>query len=129
MGPYRNLALGLLLTLLVLAAGCSKKDKQDQQPGPSVEQVQKQAQEMDVEQLKTNAIKCRDEILAGKAKVEQLVLKLQDLTQEEKSAGVAQQINAELGELQKSMLAARNQLKIYYTKLVEKGADVSDLGL
>jgi len=123
----RNLALILLLASLLLAPGCGKKDDQTQQQGPTTEQIEAEAQKMDNDQLWENAQKAKAEIIAGKVRVNGLVLKLQNLTPPEKAAGEAQRINAELDELQKSMQLSRARFVAYYNKLIEKGVDVTEL--
>jgi hypothetical protein len=124
---HKNLIFCLCLALLVLAPGCDKKDEQANETGPTLEQIQADANEMDVEQLLAGAQKDKDELLAGKAKVDQFVMKLQNLTSAEKAAGEAQRINVELGELQRSMQVSKARFVAYYTKLKEQGVDVSDL--
>lgn len=128
MKRHSKTAVGLILTLLVVVPGCGKKDKE---AAPSSEQIEAQtkveAKDMDTDQLMENAEKCKEQYMAKQSEINLYVLKLENLTPEERAAGEAQRVNVELDKLQNSMSVLKTKFLVYYDALEARGVDVSEL--
>ena len=128
MKRHSKTAVGLILTLLVVVPGCGKKDKE---ATPSAEQIEAQtkveAKEMDTDQLLANARKCKEQYMEKQSEINLYVLKLENLTPEEKAAGEAQRVNVELDKLQNSMTVLKTKFLVYYDALEARGVDLSEL--
>jgi hypothetical protein len=125
-----------LLSLVVLCClilfGCGKDDEGAPPPPtapdkPTVE-VNVETAEMDVNQLRAAALKCKAEM---KAKIAESDEKAQELIKSlgsDKPEGRAK-LSEEMAELNKAAEALGVQLEAYIAQLKEKGGDVSGLEL
>lgn len=104
-------------------AGCSKKADANK-PMPA---VQAEADKMNVEQLKAKAMEYKDSIVAKKAEIEKVAAKLRAIPVTDQLGAQAKGLQAEIGDLNKTITALTERFQIYYNKLKEKGGDVSGL--
>jgi hypothetical protein len=119
-----------LLSLVVLCClilfGCGKDDEGVPPPPtapdkPTVK-VNAETAEMDVNQLRAAALKCKAEIAESDEKAQELIKSLGS----DKPEGRAK-LSEEMAELNKAAEALGVQLEAYIAQLREKGGDVSGL--
>jgi len=128
MKEARNiLCYALVLCSLVLCSlvilGCGKKADESK----PISEVKAEAEQMDVGQLKSIAMKYKKAILAKEPEIEKLTDELKKIPVAKMMGEEAKEIKAELDALNKSVSALKKRFAVYYSKLKEQGGDVSDL--
>jgi uncharacterized coiled-coil DUF342 family protein len=108
---------------LVGFAGCGKKADESK----PIADVQAEAAKMNVEQLKAKAMEYKDALVAKKAEIEKVVAKLQEIPLTEKLGDEAKSLQADIGNLNKSVAALTERFQVYYNKLKEMGGDIAGL--
>jgi len=128
---------GLISGCLIGIAGCKKQPAPP--PSPSkpaaagvnetapVAEVKAAAEKMNVEQLKATATKYKDAIVAKKAELEKATAKLKAIPLTEQVGAEAKAIQANIGDINKSITALTERFQVYYDKLKAMGGDVSGL--
>jgi uncharacterized coiled-coil DUF342 family protein len=117
--------LALVIGCLLGVAGCRKKADMDK----PIAEVQGEAAEMNVEQLKAKAMEYKDAIVAKKAEIEKVAAKLTEIPVTEQLGAEAKALQAEIADLNKAVAALTERFQIYYNKLKEMGGDISGLEL
>lgn len=122
----KNATLLSLLILVSLAdSGCSKKEEEEKRvakPSFYVE-VKAEAEQKDPNQLRTEVMKCKEEITTKKLELEQLKTKLQTVPFEE----ILEKDAKRLEELNRSISTLKKRYDIYLQELRKKGGDTSGL--
>lgn len=118
----KNATLWSLLILVSLAdPGCSKKEEENK-PSFYVK-VKTEAEQKDPNQLRTEVMKCKEEITAKKLELKELRTKLQTVPFEE----ILEEDAKRLEELNKSITTLKKRYDIYLQEFREKGGDTSGL--
>jgi uncharacterized coiled-coil DUF342 family protein len=103
--------------------GCGKKVDENK----SADEVRAEAEDMNAEQLRALAMKCRESIIAKQAEIKKLVTRLSNIPPAEMTGTEAKQVRAELEVLNGALRNLNEQYMLYYRKIVEKGGDTSGL--
>lgn len=125
----KTLKFGLFLLFAICViglGGCGKKADDTEKP---IADVQAEADQMDVEQLKAKAMEYKDAIMAKKAEIEKVAAKLKDIPLTEQLGTEAKALQNDIADLNKAISNLSERFQIYYSKLQEKGGDVSGLEL
>ncbi len=112
----------LLLCSLVLL-GCSQKNDENK----SISEIKAEVEKMDINQLRSMAMKYKEDLAAKESEIEKLLAKFKNISSAEVSDTEAKQITSEIESITKSISALNEKFMIYYNKLKEKGGDASDL--
>ena len=124
MKAVSNITCCLLLVFCSLSLlGCGKKVDENK----SADEVRAEAEDMNAEQLRALAMKCRESIIAKQAEIKKLVTRLSNIPPAEMTGTEAKQVRAELEVLNASLRNLNEQYMLYYRKIVEKGGDTSGL--
>jgi len=112
------------LTLCALAlVGCGKKADESK----PVSEVKAEAEKMSAEKLRDMALAYKDAIEAKKGDVEKITAKLKEIPVTQMLGDEAKGLKADIGDLNKSVSALKERFNVYYSKLKEKGGDLSGL--
>ena len=119
MKNVRNVTLWSLLVMVSLAVlGCGKKDEDK-----PVSEVKTEAKQMSTDELRAEAMKCKEAIIAQKGELEKVRVKLRELPVTE----IKDKDAKRLEDLNKSISALQKHFDVYYQELRRKGEDTSDL--
>jgi hypothetical protein len=119
MNIVRNATLWSLLVLVSLAVlGCGKKDEDK-----PVSEVKTEAEQMNKDELRAEAMKCKEAITAKKGELEKVMAKLKVLPVTE----IRDKDAKRLEDLNKSISALQKHFDVYYQELRKKGGDTSGL--
>lgn len=120
----KNTALCSLLVLFSLAVfGCGQEADENK----PMSEVKAEAEKMDNDELRTSAMSYKEAITAKKGGLEKIVAKLKEMPVGEMMGEEAKGLKAEIGDLNKSVMALRSRFDVYYEKLKAKGGDTSGL--
>ncbi len=120
----KNAAFCSLLVLFSLAVfGCGQKADENK----PMSEVKAEAEKMDNDELRTAAMSYKEAITAKKGELEKIVAKLKEMPVAEMMGEEATGVKAEIGDLNKSVVALRSRFEVYYEKLKAKGGDTSGL--
>jgi hypothetical protein len=112
------------LTLCALALlGCGKKADENK----PLSEVKAEAEKMSAEKLRDMALAYKDAIEAKKGDVEKITAKLKEIPITQILGDEAKGLKADIGDLNKSVSALKERFNVYYSKLKEKGGDLSGL--
>ena len=126
MKTARKITLWCLLAVcLLVVVGCGKKADESK----PVSEVKAEAEKMDVEKLRSMAMKYKDAIVAKKGEVEKFTGELKDIPLTKMLGEEAKQLKGEIDAINKSISALKERFEVYYDKLKEKGGDLSGLEL
>lgn len=115
----RNAALWSLLVLVSLAVlGCGKKDEDK-----PVSDVKTEAEQMNKDELRAEAMKCKEAIAAKKGELEKVMAKLKELPVTE----IKDEDAKRLEDLNRSISVLKERFSVYYQELRKKGGDTSGL--
>jgi len=109
----------LLLCSLVLF-GCSQKNDENK----SISEIKAEAEKMDMNQLRSMAMKYKEAIAAKESEIETLFARLKATKMQDTEA---KKTTTELNKISQSMSELNERFQVYYNKLKEKGGDTSDL--
>ncbi len=124
MKDVRNIRLYCLLGLCVLALlGCGKKADEDKPIG----EVKAEAEKMSVAELRSMALKYKEALMAKEGDVEKIMAELKEVPLTKKLGEEAGGLKADIDNVNKSISALTERLKIYYNKIKEKDGDLSGL--
>jgi len=119
----KNVSLWSLLVLCSLAVlSCGKKD--EDRP---ISEVKTEAEQMITDELRAEAMKCKEAITSKRGELEKLTAKLKGLPVTEMLGEEAKGLKADIEDLNKSVSALKERFDVYYRKLQEKGGDTSGL--
>jgi predicted nucleic acid-binding Zn-ribbon protein len=112
------------LTLCALALlGCGKKADENK----PISEVKAEAEKMSAEKLRDMALAYKDAIGAKKGDVEKITAKLKEIPVTQMLGDEAKGLKADIDNLNKSLSALKERFNVYYSKLKEKGGDLSGL--
>ena len=124
MRTVRNITIYCLLVLCSLVLlGCSQKADENK----SISEVKAEAEKMDINQLRSMAMKYKEAITAKGNEIEKLAAKLKNIPPAEMTDTKAKEITEGINKINQSMSALNEKLMIYHNKLKEKGGDISGL--
>jgi hypothetical protein len=126
MKQLKTIAFYCMVALLAVSLfGCGKKADE----GITIEQAKAKAEKMNVSQLRTEAKKYYDAIMAKQKDVDKIMAKIKDIPPLEAMGEEAKGLQADLSDLNKSLSNLKARFQVYYDKLKEKGGDTSGLQL
>lgn len=94
-----------------------------------IAELQAAAQNMSVDELKAAATKYKDAILSKQPEVEKLLAKIKEIPITEALGQEAKTLKTDLQNLESTVASLKERYQVYYTKLKEKGADLTGLAL
>jgi len=115
----------LLFLCSLLLFGCGKKADESK----PLSEVRAEAEEMNVEKLRSMAMEYKEAVVGKKAELEKLASQLKDIPVAKMLGDEAKGLKAEIEALNKSVSALTERFQVYYNKLKEKGGDLSGLEL
>lgn len=115
----------LLALCSLLLFGCGKKADETK----PLSEVKGEAEKVNVEKLRSMAMKYKEAILGKKAELEKFSGKLKDIPVAKMLGDEAKELKAEIEAVNKSVSALKERFQVYYEKLKEKGGDLSGLEL
>ena len=119
------LCVGLSAVVMLMLAGCGSKADENK----PMSDVKAEAETMSVEKLKATAMAYKDAIEAKKPELEKIAAKLKAIPIADALGQEAKTLKSDIDELNQSVQALRERFDVYYGKLKELKADVSDLTL
>jgi len=124
------LATSLLMCML-LVQSCGKKGTGSQKAGENkpVAEIKAEAAKMDVEQLRSVALKYKDALMAKQDEIKKFTDTLAKIPITEKFGKEAQALTADISNLSKSANALEKRFQIYYDEIKKKGGELKDLTL
>jgi len=126
MKTARKITLWCVLVVCLSALwGCGKKADESR----PISEVKAEAEKLDVEKLRSMAMKYKDAIMAKKGEVEKFTGELKDIPLTKMLGEEAKQLKGEIDVLNKSISALKERFEVYYDKLKEKGGDLSGIEL
>jgi len=115
----------LLALCLLILFGCGSK-VDEKKP---ISEVKAEAEKMDTSKLRAMAEAYKNAITAKKGEIEKVTAKLKGIPATELLGKEAQNLKADIENLNKSVSALKERFEIYYQKLKEKAGDLSGLEL
>jgi len=119
------LCAGLSAVVMLMLCGCGSKADENK----PMSDVKAEAETMSVEKLKSTALAYKKAIEAKKPELEKIAAKLKEIPIAEVMGKEAKSLKSDIDELNKSVGALNERFGVYYGKLKELKADVSDLTL
>jgi ABC-type transporter Mla subunit MlaD len=123
----------LIVSLLVAGSlaltGCGKSDSASQEVDETrpIAQVKADAAQMDVQQLRSVAMKYKEALTAKNVEIKKLVDSLAKVPLTEKLGEEAQAITADIENLKKSANALMERFQVYYDAVKAKGGELKGL--
>lgn len=134
-----QIALYLLLFSLLALVGCSKKADENGSPSATsmetvdttkpISEIEAEAANMSVEDLKFTAIEYKEALLAKQGEIKEMMDKVKEIPIAEALGQEAQTLKADLKNLESSLTDIKNRFNVYYHTLKEKGESLSGLEL
>jgi len=119
------LCCGLVVAGLGLLSGCSKKADE----GKPISEVKAEAEQMDVDALRAQAVAFKDSILAKQKDLEKINEQLKQIPVTELLGEKAKTLKTEVETVTKSLSALKERFDVYVGKLKEKKGDLSGLDI
>ncbi len=119
------LSVVLIAVVMLVPGGCGSKADENK----PMSDVKAEAETMSVEKLKATALSYKKAIEAKKPELEKITAKLKEIPLTEDLSKEAKSLKSDIEELNKSVQALKERFGVYYGKLKELKADVSDLSL
>ena len=119
------LLVGLIAVVMLMLSGCGSTADENK----PMSEVKAEAETMSVEKLKAMAVAYNKAIAAKKPELDKLVAKLKEYSLTKGLGQEAETLTSEIEALNKSVRALKERFGVYYEKLKELKADVSDLTL
>ena len=113
--------LSALCSLFLVS--CGKKADENK----PISEVKAEAEKMDLEELRSMALKYKDAILAKQDDIAQITAELKKIPIAEMLGEEAKGLKSDIDNLNKSLSSLKERFEIYYDKIKEKGGDLSDL--
>ncbi len=105
--------------------GCSKKADENKPIG----EVKAEAEKMNIEELRSMALKYKDAITAKQDEIAKISAELKKIPIADMLGEEAKGLKADVDALTKSVSALKERFEIYYDKIKEKGGDLAGLTL
>ena len=128
--------LAILMVLYVgslIMAGCSSKSEEPQagsvDESKPVSQVKTEAESMNMEQLRTVALKYKAAIQAKESEIKKVTDQIKQIPIAEALGKEATALKADLEELNKSIAALKEHFQVYVSKLKDLKGDLTGLEL
>ena len=121
------IAVLLMVCAILVFAGCGSKSEVDETKPLS--EVKAEAETMTVEQLKDTAMQYKKAIEAKQPEIDKLMEQLKAVPITEALGDEAKSLKTDVEQLNSSLKALKERFDVYYNKLVELKADVSNLKL
>ena len=121
-----------LLMCVLLLPGCGKETGSGPQKvdeNKPITEIKAEAAKMDVEQLRSIAMKYKDALMARQAEIKKVTDSLAKIPLTEKLGKEAQALTADIDNLMKSVNALSERFQVYYDQIKAKGGEVEDLSL
>ena len=119
------LSVGLSAVVMLMLGGCGSKADENK----PMSDVKAEAETMSIEKLKATALAYKKAIEAKKPELEKIAAKLKEIPLADALGKEAKSLKSDIEELNKSVGALKERFGVYYGKLKELKADVSDLTL
>ena len=119
------LSVVLSAVVMLILAGCGSKADENK----PMSDVKAEAENMSVEKLKATALAYKKAIEAKKQELEKIAAKLKNIPLTEALGQEAKSLKSEIDTLNESIGALKERFSVYYGKLKELKADVSDVSL
>ena len=119
----------ILLMCVILLQSCGKNGSQKVDENKPIAEIKAEAVKMDVEQLRSIAMKYKDALMAKQDEVTKLTDSLAKIPLTEKLGKEAQALTGDIDNLMKSVSALRERFQIYYDQIKQKGGELKDLTL
>jgi polyhydroxyalkanoate synthesis regulator phasin len=118
MNARLSVVLCLLLAGVLVVGGCGKKADENK----PISEVQADAEKMNADELKAMVDQYTDAIAAKQGDVEKLAADLKEIPVTEMlTSEKAKSLKADMGEIEKSVSALSERMKIYADELTKKG--------
>lgn len=121
------IAVLLMVCAMLVFAGCGSKSGVDETKPLS--EVKSEAETMTVEQLKDIAMKYKKAIEAKQPEIDKLMEQIKAIPIAEALGDEAKSLKADVEQLNSSLKGLKERFDVYYNKLIELKADVSNLKL
>ena len=119
----------ILLMCVILLQSCGKNGSQKVDENKPIAEIKAEAVKMNVEQLRSIAMKYKDALMAKQDEVTKLTDSLAKIPLTEKLGEEAQALTGDIDNLMKSVSALRERFQIYYDQIKQKGGELKDLTL
>ena len=119
------LCIGLSAVAMLMLGGCGSKADENK----PMSDVKAEAETMSVEKLKATALAYKKAIEAKRPELEKITAKLKEIPIADALGQEAKSLKSDIDELNQSVGALKERFDVYYGKLKELKADVSDLTL
>jgi len=119
------LSVGLSAVVMLMLGGCGSKADENK----PMSDVKAEAETMSIEKLKATALAYKNAIEAKKPELEKITAKLKEIPLADALGKEAKSLKSDIEELGGSIRALTERFDVYYGKLKELKADVSDLAL
>ena len=116
---------GLLVLCSLTLLGCGKKADENK----PIPEAKAEAEKMNVEQLRSMAMKYKEAVTAKTDEVKKFTDKLKEIPITKMMGEEAKELKADITDLNDSIKALNERFQVYYEKLKEKGGDLSGLSL
>jgi len=110
---------------MLILVGCGSSADENK----PISEVKAEAETMSVEELKASAMDYKKAIEAKNPEVEKLTEELKEIPIADALGDDAKSLKAEIETLNKAIQALKERYNVYFEKLKEQNADVSDLTL
>jgi hypothetical protein len=126
-----RMILAVLAVCAVSLTGCKKSAPIEVKVDSTrpIADVETEAASMDVDQLRAIAIKYKAAIEAKQPEIEKIMTKLQNVPPTELLGEDAKKLQDEITAVMESVGTLKKHYQVYYDKLVELKADVTDVKL
>jgi len=114
---------GLLVLCSLTLLGCGKKADENK----PIAEAKAEAEKMNVDQLRSMAMKYKEAVTAKTDEVKKFADKLKEIPVTKMMGEEAKGLNADLSDLNNSIKALNERFQVYYEKLKEKDGDLSGL--
>ena len=114
---------GLLVLCALTLLGCGKKADENK----PIAEAKAEAEKMNVEQLRSMAMKYKDAVTAKTDEVKNVADKLKEIPIAKMLGEEAKGLKTDIADLNNSAKALKERFQVYYEKLKEKDGDLSGL--
>lgn len=117
------MVLSLAILLTVAIAGCAKESDESK----PAEDVKTEAAEMNVDQLRSEALNYKKLILAKQDEITKVSDKIKEISPANLLGEEAKQLKDELAQINKSLNTLKDKFQVYYDQIKEKDGDLTGL--
>jgi chromosome segregation ATPase len=123
-----SLIMVLLACTALVFVGCGSSGSEVDETKP-ISEVKAEAETMSVEQLKDIAMAYKEALEANKSEVKKLMEQLSNIPVAQQLGEEFKSLQTDIAQLNDSYKALKERFDVYYNKLVELKADVTNLKL